>query len=106
MRDFLHVNDMADAVVFALEKTESLYKIGSEFELTIKELAELIQKIIGNTGKILWDSSKPVGTPGKLMDVSKIKNAGWKSKIGLEDGIKWTYNWFLENKENTKKITF
>ena len=99
MREFLHVDDMADAVVFALENqlTESLYNIGSGVDLTIKELAELIQKIVGHKGEILWDSSKPNGTPRKLMDVSKITNAGWKAKISLEEGIKATYEWFLEN---------
>ena len=107
MREFLYVDDMAEAVVFALENqlTESLYNIGSGVDLTIKELAELIQKIIGHTGEILWDSSKPDGTPRKLMDVSKMKNAGWKSKIGLEVGIKETYNWFLDNEQKIINIS-
>ena len=106
MREFLHVDDMADAVVFALENelTESLYNIGSGIDLTIKELAELIQEIVGHKGEILWDSSKPDGTPRKLMDVSKMTNAGWKAKIGLEDGIKETYEWFLENENDFKEV--
>ncbi len=106
MREFLHVDDMADAVVFALENqlTESLYNIGSGFDLTIKELAVMIQLIVGHTGEIKWDSSKPDGTPRKLMDVSKMTNAGWKAKIGLEEGIKETYEWFLENENSLKEV--
>ena len=106
MREFLYVDDMAEAVVFALENqlTESLYNIGSGVDLTIKELAEIIQKIVGHKGEILWDSSKPDGTPRKLMDVSKMKSAGWKAKISLEVGIRKTYNWFLDNEENIKQI--
>jgi len=106
MREFLHVDDMADAVVFALENqlTESLYNIGSGVDLTIKELAELIQKIVCHSGEILWDSSKSDGTPRKLMDVSKMENAGWKSRIKLEKGIVDTYEWYLENELTTKQI--
>ena len=106
MREFLHVDDMADAVVFSLENqlTESLYNIGTGVDLTINELAELIQKIVGHTGKIIWDSSKPDGTPRKLMDVTKMSDAGWNARIGLEEGIKETYEWFLENEDSYKKI--
>jgi GDP-L-fucose synthase len=107
MREFLHVDDLAEAVVFALENklNDNLYNIGSGSDLTIKELAELIQTIVGHTGKIQWDISKPDGTPRKLMDVTKMKEAGWKSKINLEDGIKDTYSWFIENIESYKKVT-
>lgn len=106
MREFLHVDDMADAVVYAFEHQlpENLYNIGTGNDLMIKELAELIQKITGHTGEILWDSRKPDGTPRKLMDITKMSNAGWKAKIGLEDGIKETYKWFLENLSEFKKI--
>jgi GDP-L-fucose synthase len=99
MREFLHVDDMAEAVVFALENNleDDLYNIGSGKDLTIKELAELIQRIVGHTGEIIWDSSKPDGTPRKLMDVSKMTNGGWQAKIELEEGIKNVYQWFLEN---------
>jgi GDP-L-fucose synthase len=108
MREFLHVDDMADAVVFAFENklTENLYNIGTGEDLTIKDLALLIQKIVGHTGEIVWDSSKPDGTPRKLMDVSKMTNAGWKAKISLEKGIKETYKWFLENEANFKEVKF
>lgn len=106
MREFLHVDDMAAAVVFSLENQleEHLYNIGSGIDLTIKELAELIQKVTGHEGKIIWDSSKPDGTPKKLMDVSKMAEQGWKAKISLEDGIQSTYKWFLENEHSFKEV--
>lgn len=101
MREFLHVDDMAEAVVHAFENKlpDNLYNIGTGVDLTIKDLALLIQKTVGYTGEIIWDSSKPDGTPRKLMDVSKMTNAGWKAKISLEQGVKDTYAWFLESLE-------
>jgi len=106
MREFLHVDDMADAVVFALENKlpEHLYNIGSGKDLTIRELAETIQKVVGHEGEIIWDDSKPDGTPRKLMNVDKMKNAGWQASTNLEDGIKKTYKWFLQNSENYKQV--
>lgn len=106
MREFLHVDDMAAAVVFALENQldEHLYNVGTGTDLTIKELAELIQKTVGYQGEIIWDSSKPDGTPRKLMDVSKMKNKGWSATISLEAGIKATYQWFLENENSFKEV--
>ncbi len=101
MREFLFVDDMADAVVYAFENKlpDNLYNIGTGIDLTIKELAELIQKIVGHTGEIIWDSTKPDGTPRKLMDVSKMEKAGWKASTTLEKGIEKTYNWFLANQD-------
>lgn len=106
MREFLFVEDLADAVVFALENKfqDNLYNIGTGIDLTINDLAELIQKAVGHTGEIRWDSSKPDGTPRKLMDVSKMDKAGWKAKVGLEEGIRRTYEWFLENQESFKQV--
>ncbi len=106
MREFLHVDDMADAVVFAVENKlpEHLYNIGTGKDLTIKELAELIQKTVGHKGEILWDSSKPDGTPRKLMNVNKIKKAGWEASTSLEEGIEDTYKWFLENQNKFKEV--
>ncbi len=106
MREFLYVEDLADAVVFALENEfhDNLYNVGTGVDLTIRDLAELIQNTVGHTGEILWDSSKPDGTPRKLMDVSKMENAGWKAKVGLIEGIKKTYQWFLENQESFKEV--
>jgi GDP-L-fucose synthase len=106
MREFIHVDDMANAVVFALENEmkEHLYNVGSGSDLTIKTLAELIQKIVGHQGEILWDSTKPNGTPRKLMNVSKMANEGWTAKINLESGISTTYQWFLANQNTFKEV--
>lgn len=106
MREFLFVDDLAEAVVFALENKlpEYLYNVGSGIDLTIKELAETIQNVVGHSGEIIWDSSKPDGTPRKLMDVSKMHSLGWEHKINLEDGIRKTYQWFLNNIDSIKEI--
>lgn len=106
MREFLYVEDLAEAVVFSMENkfTDNLYNVGTGKDLTIRELAELIQKIVGHTGEIIWDSTKPDGTPRKLMDVSKITQAGWKAKTSLEDGIRKTYQWFLEHQDSFKEV--
>lgn len=108
MREFLFVEDMAEAVVFALENElpDHLYNIGTGEDLTIKELAATIQKIVGHTGAVIWDDTKPDGTPRKLMDVSKMHNIGWKHQVNLETGIKRTYDWFLENIENFKQKSY
>lgn len=106
MREFLFVDDMAEAVVFALENKlpDYLYNVGTGVDLTIKDLAETIQKIIGHQGGIIWDDSKPDGTPRKLMDVSKMNQLGWKHKVDLENGIQKTYDWFLENQGRYKEV--
>lgn len=106
MREFLFVDDMAEAVVFALENKlpDYLYNVGTGEDLTIKHLAETIQKITGHTGEIIWDSTKPDGTPRKLMDVSKMQALGWKHQVQLEQGIEKTYNWFLDNADNFKEV--
>lgn len=106
LREFLYVDDMASSVIFALENVlpEHLYNVGTGFDLTIKELAELIQKIVGHTGEIVWDATKPDGTPRKLMDISKMHNLGWKHKIDLEEGIEITYDWFLSNQNKIKEV--
>ena len=106
MREFLFVDDMAEAVVFALENKlpEYLYNVGSGKDSTIKELAETIQKTVGHQGEIIWDTTKPDGTPRKLMDVSKMKSLGWEYSTELQQGIEKTYAWFLENIENIKEV--
>ncbi|KGO87433.1 GDP-L-fucose synthase [Flavobacterium rivuli WB 3.3-2 = DSM 21788] len=106
MREFLFVDDMANAVTFAVENKlpDYLYNVGTGHDLTIKDLAETIAKIVGHTGEIIWDSTKPDGTPRKLMDVSKMHDLGWKHQVELEEGVKKTYQWFLENIDNVKKI--
>lgn len=99
MREFLFVEDMAQAVVFALENklTDHLYNIGTGKDVTIQELATLIQTIVGHQGTIVWDTSKPDGTPRKLMDVSKLAAEGWTYSTELSEGIQKTYAWFLEH---------
>jgi GDP-L-fucose synthase len=106
MREFLFVDDMADAVVYALENNlpEYLYNVGTGKDITIQKLAETIQRVIGHQGDIFWDKSKPDGTPRKLLDVSKMSNDGWKYSTELEEGIKKTYKWFIKNINNIKKI--
>jgi GDP-L-fucose synthase len=106
MREFLFVDDMAEAVVYALENElpEYLYNVGSGKDITIKELAETIQKVTGHQGTIVWDASKPDGTPRKLMDVSKMKDIGWQYSTELKEGIELTYAWFLENIGDIKEV--
>jgi GDP-L-fucose synthase len=106
LREFLFVDDMAAAVVFALENKlpDSLYNVGSGTDLTIKELALMIQRIIGHEGDILWDDTKPDGTPRKLMDVSKMHALGWQHQVNLETGIQLTYDWFLGNIDQFKEV--
>ena len=101
----LYVDDLAEAIVYAMENKlpEHLYNVGSGKDITIKELAEMIQKIIGHQGNI-WDESKPDGTKKKLMDVSKMKELGWEYTTELEDGIKKTYSWFLDNNNVFKEV--
>ncbi len=107
-REFLFVDDLADAIVFLLENVNAsdLYEneisqinIGTGEDLSIGELANTIKSIVGFEGQITQDLSKPDGTPRKLMDVSRIHNLGWKHNYSLEKGIKKTYNWYLENQK-------
>ncbi|MCH6236497.1 GDP-L-fucose synthase [Aquiflexum sp. AIY15W] len=108
LREFLHVEDLADAVYFTMNSDMEghLYNVGSATEISIKNLAELIQWIVGHQGEILWDSSKPDGTPRKLMDSSRFFELGWKPKIDLETGITNTYKWFLSNRDQLKEVKF
>jgi GDP-L-fucose synthase len=98
-REFLHVDDLAAACVFLLEKYDSpeIVNIGCGEDISIRELAELICDVVGFKGDLAWDTAKPDGTPRKLLDVSKIHALGWRHRIGLRDGIARTYQWFLEN---------
>ncbi|XP_077238206.1 putative GDP-L-fucose synthase 2 [Tasmannia lanceolata] len=99
LREFLHVDDLADAVVFLMDKYSGLghVNVGSGKEVTIKELAELMKEVVGLEGELVWDSTKPDGTPRKLMDSSKLASLGWTAKISLRDGLVDTYKWYLEN---------
>ncbi len=106
MREFLHVEDLANAVLFTLENQlpEYLYNVGTGVDMTIKQLAEKIQNIVGHKGEIVWDESKPNGTPRKLMDVSKLHRLGWHHNINLDEGICKTYSWFLDNIDSLKEV--
>jgi len=99
MREFLHSRDLAEAVVFLLERyDDDLHiNVGSGQDLQISELATLIGKEVGFKGAIEWDRSRPDGTPRKLLDSSRIRNLGWGPRISLEDGIRETIKWFKEN---------
>jgi len=93
LREFLHVDDLAEACLFLMEKYEGdeWLNIGVGHDISIKDLALLVKKVVGFEGELIFDTSKPDGTPRKLMDVSKINNLGWKAKISLEEGIKAVY---------------
>jgi GDP-L-fucose synthase len=104
-REFLHVDDLARACLFLLEHYDSPtpINVGVGEDLPIKELAEVVAAVVGYDGGIEWDTSKPDGTPRKLLDVSRIRKLGWEPKIGLEEGIRSTYRWFLDDR-NTAQL--
>jgi GDP-L-fucose synthase len=105
LREFLHVEDLARAcLILAQEiKIETLVNIGSGREVSIKELAQLVSKVVGYSGEIRFDTTKPNGTPRKLLDSSKITSKGWKPEIDLESGIQSSYEWYLAN--NDRRMT-
>jgi GDP-L-fucose synthase len=98
-REFLHVDDLAQACLFLMESYDSaeLINVGSGCDITIRDLAELVGKVAGYSGRIEWDAARPDGTPRKLLDVSKLNQLGWKAVIPLEEGVRATYQWWLEN---------
>jgi len=98
-REFLHVDDLADASVFLMLNYDSgeIINVGTGTDVTIRELAEMIQRAAGYTGRLVFDASKPDGTPRKLLDVSRLTALGWKPKVALADGIAETWRWYLEN---------
>jgi GDP-L-fucose synthase len=99
MREFLHADDLAEACIYLMEtySDAELVNIGTGIDVTIKELADTVKEIVGFEGSIQWDTSRPDGTPRKLMDVSKLHSLGWKHKIELKDGIALAYQDFLTN---------
>ncbi|WP_284450358.1 GDP-L-fucose synthase [Spongiibacter tropicus] len=110
MREFLHVDDMAEASVFVMELDKSTYEentsamlshinVGTGVDCTIAELAETLADVIGFDGEVVYDSTKPDGTPRKLMDVSRLKAMGWQAKTSLKEGLSSTYTWFLNNQD-------
>ena len=98
-REFLHVDDLTAACLLLLEKYDSpeIINIGSGKDLTIRELAELICDVVGFDGELVWDKTKPDGTPRKLLDITRIRALGWQPKIPLREGVAQTYEWFLAN---------
>ena len=108
MREFLHVDDLGSAVLFALENKleEYLYNVGTGVDITISDLAASIQRVTEHKGSIIWDSSKPDGTPRKLMDVTKLFNVGWHAQISLEKGLGSTFQWYLQNSRKLREIKF
>jgi GDP-L-fucose synthase len=98
-REFMHVDDLAAACVFLLEKYDSaeIINVGCGEDISIRKLAELICDIVGFQGELTWDTTRPDGTPRKLLDVSKLHDLGWHHTIGLREGIARTYEWFLQN---------
>ena len=100
-REFLHTDDLADAVAFLIDHYDSpeIVNVGSGRDVTIRELAELVCDVVGFTGLLEFDSTKPDGTPRKLLDVSKLNKLGWQAKIPLRKGIESTYEWFLKNRK-------
>lgn len=105
LREFLYVDDLADLCVFLMNNYSGNETVnaGTGKEITIKKLAEIVAKVVGYTGSIIWDDTKPNGTPRKLLDISKSKALGWKYKVELEDGIKLAYNDFLNNDMRTER---
>ncbi len=99
LREFLHVDDLADACLFLLENYDEsgIINIGVGDDLKIAELADIVRDVVGFKGEIVYDTTKPDGTPRKLVDTARINALGWKTEIGLHDGIRQTYEWFLEN---------
>jgi GDP-L-fucose synthase len=98
-REFLHVDDLADACHFLMlhYQDNEIINIGTGKDLTIRELAQMVKDIVGYQGEIIFDPTKPDGTPRKLLEVSKINELGWRAKISLEEGIKQTYQWYLSH---------
>ena len=113
MREFLHVDDMARACVFVMELDEGTYaantrptlshiNVGTGVDCTIRELAEALARVVGYEGRLAFDETKPDGTPRKLMDVSRLSAMGWRAEIALEQGVRHTYGWFLENHDTLR----
>jgi len=105
LREFMHSDDLADACLFLsqqLQQMPDIINVGSGQEVSIKQLTEIVADVVGYTGQIIWDSSKPDGTPRKLMDSSKLNQMGWKSKINLTDGITDAYSCFLNEQKYIK----
>jgi GDP-L-fucose synthase len=113
MREFLHVDDMAEACIHVMDLPREVYaahtqpmlghvNVGTGVDCTIRELAETIARVTGFQGRLAWDRSKPDGAPRKLMDVSRLAALGWTARIGLEDGLRDAYRWFLQHQAEAR----
>jgi len=105
-REFLHVDDLADAAVFLMLHYEEpdIINVGVGTDVSIRELAQLICRVTGFEGRLIFDTTKPDGTPQKLLDVSKLTSLGWRARIGLEEGIAGTYRWFLAQEQGAARL--
>jgi GDP-L-fucose synthase len=114
-REFLHVSDLAEASLFVISQPKDVFNahtdltathinVGLGRDVSIRELAFLIKRIVGFTGQVVFDTTKPDGTPRKLLDVSKLTAMGWVAKISLEEGLEATYRWFVENQNILRKF--
>jgi GDP-L-fucose synthase len=103
MREFLHVDDLAEACYVCMQKYDELghINVGTGEDVRIWELANIISDVVNFSGEILWDFTKPNGTPRKVLNVDKIKSLGWEPKINLQKGIELTYKWYKENEKNS-----
>nr|WP_216654141.1 GDP-L-fucose synthase [Nocardioides sp. zg-DK7169] len=104
-REFLHVDDMADACLHLMEHYDgaSQVNVGTGRDATIREIADIVAEVVGFEGKTLWDTSKPDGTPQKLLDVSRLRDAGWEARIGLRDGLKSTVEWYRQHVDSLRE---
>jgi nucleoside-diphosphate-sugar epimerase len=112
-REFLHVDDMAEASLFVMDLDRATYEantqpmlshinVGTGEDVSIRQLAELLAEVTGFNGRLVFDTTKPDGTPRKLMDVSRLAAMGWRARTGLREGVEGTYKWFLANLENLR----
>jgi GDP-L-fucose synthase len=104
LREFLYVDDLADALVFLMNTYNEMafINVGTGQEVSIQELAQTIQAVVGYDGDLVFDTTKPDGTPRKLLDVSRLTAAGWQAKIDLKTGIEKTYAWFLDHADSLR----
>jgi len=105
LREFLHVDDLADAIVFLLENYDSpeTINVGTGEDLSIREISELVASTVGFAGTVEWDSTKKDGTPRKLLDVTRLRSLGWAPRISLEDGLRKTVDWYLAHRETVRQ---
>jgi GDP-L-fucose synthase len=106
LREFLHVDDAADGMVFLMKhhSSEDIVNLGTGSEVSIADLAQLVCQVVGYSGRIVYDASKPDGTPRKLVDISRLRTVGWEPRITLEEGLRQTYAWYLDNIASARRV--